>query len=149
MPRNGNEPPPVEVHIAKPRLLNPFDSAIGKAMAEAAQEELEALFQTGPRRRTFRLVRGRPAEGGLVIDAAIHDLALGPPRENAALLSFVVVLQADGARRRALATGRVEGHAGIDTARNPARQAVQIMRDALRRGAGRFVDACEAAARDR
>lgn len=148
MPRREDERP-VEVQIAKVRLLRPFDSTIGKAMAEAAQEELAALFQSGSRRRVFRLVRGAPAEGGLVIEAAIHNLELGEPRENAAMLTFVTVLQADGTRRRAQATGRFEGHASIDTAANPARQAVQIMRDAVRRGAERFVTECERAVADR
>lgn len=146
MPRDAQ---PVEVRIEKVRLLRPQDSTLGKAMAEAAQDELATLFQTGPRRRLFTLVRGAPAEGGLVVGAAIHDLMLGEPRENAAMLTFTVILDAATPRRRPVAAGRAEGHASIDTAADPARQAVRILRDALRRGADRFVDACErAVARD-
>jgi hypothetical protein len=139
----------VEVRIDKVRLLRPQDSTLGKAMAEAAQVELAALFQTGNRRRLFHLVRGTPAEGGLVVGAAIHELTIGEARENAAILGFTVILDAATPRRRPVAAGRAEGHASLDTAANPVPQALRILRDALRRGADRFVDACERAiARD-
>lgn len=136
---------PVEVRIGKVRLIRPQDSTLAKAVAEAAGEELAALFQAGGRRRIFRLVSGTPAEGGLLVEAAIHEIAIGEPRENAAMLTFTVILDASTPRRRPVAAGRVAGHASIDTARPPVPQAVRIMRDALRRDADRFAEACERA----
>lgn len=142
MPRSAQ---PVEVRIGKVRLLRPMDSTLGKAMAEAAQAELAARFQAGSRRRLFRLVTGTPSEGGLLIEAAIHEIALGPPRENAAMLTFVVILDAATPRRRPVASGRAEGHASLDTAANPVPQALRILRRALRPAADRLADACERA----
>jgi hypothetical protein len=142
MPRNS-ESPPVEVKIGKVRNIRPYDSTVAKAVAEAAGEVLDALFQSGSRRRTFRIVTGTPAEGGLLVDGAIHELTLGEPRENAAMLTFTVVLEATTTRRRSVQSASVDGHASIDTASNPVPQAIRIMQDTLRRGAERFVDGCE------
>lgn len=142
MPRNGGTEP-IEVRIGKVRNLRPYDNTVAKAVAEAAGAELAALFQSGSRRRTFRVVNGNPAEGGLLVEAAIHELALGEPRENAAMLTFTVVLEATNTRRRSIQSASVDGHASIDAASNPVPQAIRIMQDTLRRGADRFVDGCE------
>lgn len=142
MAAKGGGEEPVEIRVGKPRLLNAYDFVVGKAVAEAAMEELARLFREGRRRRLFRLVNGTPADGGIVIESAIHDLALGEPRENAAMLTFVVVLQASR-RRRPFQSGRAEAHASIDVASNPVPQAVRIMRDCIEHQVGWFADVCE------
>jgi hypothetical protein len=137
-----------ELRVGKVRLVGACDPVVGKAMAEAAREEVAALFQAGGRRRMFRLVTGAPAERGIEVSGAFLEIAIGEPRENAAMLTFTLNRQADGVRRWMSAAAVADGSARIDTARNPVPQAVRILRDLVSRRLDRIAEACARAVED-
>ena len=140
-PQEGN---PVEVQIEKVRNIQPGDSVIAKAVAEAVGEELAALFRASRYRRLFRIVRGNPAEGGLVVGAATHELAVIEHGDNPSMLHVKVMFDARTTRGRNVASGVIDwDEVPFDPRDKLVPQAVRIFRTAVQREGGRFVDRCE------
>lgn len=140
-PQAGN---PIDVQIEKVRSIQPGDSTVAKAVAEAVAEELAALFRASRYRRVFRVVRGNPAEGGLVINAATHELAVIEHGDNPSMLHVKVMFDARTTRGRSVASGVIDwDEVPFDPRDKLVPQAVRIFRTAVQREGGRFVTQCE------
>jgi hypothetical protein len=95
-------------------------------------------------------VTSTPGDRGIEVEAVLLDIALGEPRENAALLTFTLNLIANGTRRRWMQeSGFTDASASLMVDRNPVQQAVSIVRDLVRSRLDSLVWSCERAAEDR
>ena len=140
-PQAGN---PIEVQIEKVRNIQPGDSVIAKAVAEAVGQELEALFRASRYRRIFRVVRGNVGRGGLVVSAATHELGIVEHGANPAMLHVKLVLQASSTRTRRTPSGLIDwDEVPFDPSDRVVPQAVRIFRTAVQREGGAFVERCE------
>lgn len=135
---------PIDVHIEKVRNIQPSDSVIAKAVAEAVGEELAALFRASRYRRVFRVVRGNVARGGLVVSAATHELAVVDHGENPSMLRVKLVLDGRSTRFRRTAGSVIDwDEVPFDPRDKLVPQAVRIFRTAVQREGGAFVELCE------